>query len=58
MNRRNSIDELRIERGLANGLKQKLQDAADKVDEICILRLCLCSFIASLKTSLNPLFGA
>lgn len=31
MNRRISIDEIRMERGLTNGLKQKLQDAADKV---------------------------
>ena len=59
MNRRNSNDELRIERGFANGLKQKLEDAADKkVDKICISKLCLCCFVtASLKT-LNSLFGA
>lgn len=33
---RNSIVELRIECGFANGLKQKLKDAVDKVCKICI----------------------
>ena len=39
VNRRNSIDELRIERGFANGLKQKLKDAVDKMYKICISAL-------------------
>lgn len=49
--------ELRIECGFANGLKQKLKDAVDKVCKICISRLCLCCFVAAGLKTLNPLFG-
>lgn len=58
MNRRISIDKSGMERGLANGLKQKLQDAADKVYKICISRLCFCCFVTTSLKALNPLFDA